>query len=434
MAIKVLMPKLGLTMTEGTIEEWKFKEGDSVNKGDILFSVATDKLTNDVECDADGVLLKILCQEGETMACKSTVAYIGAAGESVDEVCEPVEQKSEKPAEAATESVEPKKEYFTGEYVLATPCAKKRAKEKGIDLSLISGTGPDGVIVLKDVDEFRSGQKTTPMAAKLAAENGIDIGTLKVDGRIRKADVLASIELPDDIEEPAESNDLPAKRVAPLRRAIAANMLNSWNTSPAVTFTYAVDVTALKEMRAKLKDSFKAKGLKLTYNHILMKIVATVLTEFPDINASFSDNMLTHHKHVNMGLAVAKNDGLIVPNIKNADIKSLSEIARETESLIEATRSGTIAMENITGGTFTITSLGAFGVRDFSPIINQPELAILGVCDMVDTPVAVNGQVEIRPMMNLCLTADHRVIDGVQACKFMQRIVGMLENPYLLLA
>ena len=187
-------------------------------------------------------------------------------------------------------------------------------------------------------------------------------------------------------------------------------------------------------MRAKLKDSFKEKGLKLTYNHILMKVVATALTEFPDINASFSDNMLTHHKHVNMGLAVAKDDGLIVPNVKNTDTKSLSEIAKETESLIEATRFGTIAMENITGGTFTITSLGAFGVRDFSPIINQPELAILGVCDMVDTPVVVNGQIEIRPMMNLCLTADHRVIDGVQACKFMQRIVGMLENPYLLLA
>ena len=433
MATKVLMPKLGLTMTEGTIEEWKFKEGDSVKKGDILFSVATDKLTNDVECDTDGVLLKILCGEGETMTCKSTVAYIGNAGEHIEESGDVAVQKNEKPTEAVSEPAKTEKKYFTGEYVLATPCAKKRAKEKGIDLSLISGTGPDGIIVLKDVDEFRSGPKTTPMAAKLAAENGVDIGALKVDGRVRKADVLAAIKTSVESEELVESNDLPEKKVAPLRRAIAANMLNSWNTSPAVTFTYAVDVTALKEMRAKLKDSFKEKGLKLTYNHILMKVVATALTEFPDINASFSDNMLTHHKHVNMGLAVAKDDGLIVPNVKNTDTKSLSEIAKETESLIEATRFGTIAMENITGGTFTITSLGAFGVRDFSPIINQPELAILGVCDMVDTPVVVNGQIEIRPMMNLCLTADHRVIDGVQACKFMQRIVGMLENPYLLL-
>lgn len=151
-------------------------------------------------------------------------------------------------------------------------------------------------------------------------------------------------------------------------------------------------------------------------------------------DASFKDNMLTHHKHVNMGLAVAKGDGLIVPNVKSADTKSLAQIAQETEALIEATRDGKIAMEDMTGGTFTISSLGAFGVRNFSPIINQPELAILGVCDMVDTPVVFNGEIVIRPMMNLCLTADHRVVDGVQACKFMQRIVELLENPYLLLA
>ena len=180
MATKVLMPKLGLTMTEGTIEEWKFKEGDSVKKGDILFSVATDKLTNDVECDTDGVLLKILCGEGETMTCKSTVAYIGNAGEHIEESGDVAVQKNEKPTEAVSEPAKTEKKYFTGEYVLATPCAKKRAKEKGIDLSLISGTGPDGIIVLKDVDEFRSGPKTTPMAAKLAAENGVDIGALKV--------------------------------------------------------------------------------------------------------------------------------------------------------------------------------------------------------------------------------------------------------------
>ena len=189
----------------------------------------------------------------------------------------------------------------------------------------------------------------------------------------------------------------------------------------------------MKELRAKLKDGLKEQGIKLTYNHILMKVVAKALTEFPDINASFADNMLTRHKHVNMGLAVAKGDGLIVPNVKSADTKSLAEIAKETEALIEATRSGKIAMEDMTGGTFTISSLGPYGVRNFSPIINQPELAILGVCDMVDTPVVRNGEIVIRPMMNLCLTADHRVVDGVMACKFMKRIVELLENPYMLL-
>ena len=228
-------------------------------------------------------------------------------------------------------------------------------------------------------------------------------------------------------------NDEAPKKVNPLRRSIAANMTNSWHTSPRVTFTYAVDVTAMKELRSRLKDGLKEQGIKLTYNHILMKVVAKALTEFPDINASFSDNLLTRHKHVNLGLAVAKGDGLIVPNVKSADTKSLAEIARETEALIESTRTGKIAMEDMTGGTFTISSLGPYGVRNFSPIINQPELAILGVCDMVDTPVVRNGEIVIRPMMNLCLTADHRVVDGVMACKFMQRVVELLENPFMLL-
>ena len=164
-----------------------------------------------------------------------------------------------------------------------------------------------------------------------------------------------------------------------------------------------------------------------------MKVVAQALTEFPDINASFADNMLTRHKHVNMGLAVAKGDGLIVPNVKCAERKSLEEIAKEMEALIERTRSGKITMEDMTGGTFTISNLGSYGVRNFSPIINQPELAILGVCDIVDTPVVRNGEIVIRPMMNLCLTADHRVVDGVMACAFMKRVVELLENLYLLL-
>ena len=447
MATEVLMPKLGLTMTEGTIEEWKFKEGDSVKAGDVLFSVATDKLTNDVECDTDGTLLKILLPEGETAPCKSVIAWIGQPGEAIPgaeaaapaaapAAAEAAPAPAAAPAAAPVAAARP-----AGAYVLATPLAKKLAKEKGYDLAAIPGTGPKGTIVAKDVESFVAGPKTSPMAAKLAAELGVDVSKLDVQGRVMKADVLAAAGVgaaAPAVEAaapaaPVNDNDEAPKKVNPLRRSIAANMVNSWHTSPRVTFTYAVDVTAMKELRAKLKDGLKEQGIKLTYNHILMKVVAKALTEFPDINASFVDNMLTRHKHVNMGLAVAKGDGLIVPNVKSADTKSLAEIAKETEALIEATRSGKIAMEDITGGTFTISSLGPYGVRNFSPIINQPELAILGVCDMVDTPVVRNGEIVIRPMMNLCLTADHRVVDGVMACKFMKRIVELLENPYMLL-
>ena len=299
----------------------------------------------------------------------------------------------------------------------------------------------NGTVIARDVENYVAGPKTSPMAAKLAAELGVDVSKLDVQGRVMKADVLAAAGAAAPAAAAAnvpaaaavESNDEAPVKVNPLRRSIAANMSNSWHTSPRVTYTRPVDVTAMKDLRAKLKDGLKEQGIKLTYNHILMKVVAKALTEFPDINASFADNMLTRHKHVNMGLAVAKGDGLIVPNVKSCDTKSLAEIAKETEALIEATRTGKLGMEDMTGGTFTISSLGPYGITSFSPIINQPELAILGVCDMVDTPVVRDGQIVIRPMMNLSLTADHRVVDGVMASKFLKRIAELLENPYMLL-
>ena len=437
MATEVLMPKMGLTMTEGTIEEWKKKEGDAVKTGDVLFSVATDKLTNDVECDTDGTLLKILFGEGETVACKTVIAWIGAAGETVPGACAapaPAAASAVPAAVAAAANRAP------GGFVLATPYARKLAKDKGYDLSAIPGTGPNGTVVAKNVESFVAGPKTSPMAVKLAAELGVDLNSLSVSGRVMKSDVLAAAgktavpaAVPAAAAPAADGNDEAPKKVNPLRRSIAANMANSWHTSPRVTYTHPVDVTAMKDLRAKLKDGLKEQGIKLTYNHILMKVVAKALTEFPDINSSFADNMLTHHTHVNMGLAVAKGDGLIVPNVKSADTKSLAEIAKETENLIAATRDGKIAMEDMTGGTFTISSLGPYGITNFSPIINQPELAILGVCDMVDTPVVRDGEIVIRPMMNLCLTADHRVVDGVMASKFLRRVCELLENPYMLL-
>lgn len=452
MAQEVLMPKLGLTMTEGTIEEWKYKEGDSVKKGDILFSVATDKLTNDVEAEVDGVLLKILLPEGETAPCKAVIAYIGEAGEVIaagNASAESTAAQAPASSAAAVPAKTPAVTRDPGAPVLASPAAKKLAKEKGVDLALVAGTGPKGRITLEDVEAYLTAPKandpaaevkTSPLAAKLAEELGVDVSKIQTDGRVMKADVLTAAGVctaaPAAEAAPAIStgdNDEAPVKVNPLRRSIAANMSNSWHTSPRVTYTFAVDVTAMKALRAKLKDSLKEQGIKLTYNHILMKVVAKALMEFPDVNASFADNMLTRHKHVNMGLAVAKGDGLIVPNVKNADSKSLAEIAKETEALIEATRSGKIDMKDMTGGTFTISSLGPYGVRSFSPIINQPELAILGVCDIVDTPIVCNGEIVIRPMMNLCLTADHRVVDGVMASKFMKRVVELLENLYLLL-
>lgn len=442
MANAVLMPKLGLTMTEGTIEKWYKNVGDTVKKGENLFAVATDKLTNDVEADCDGVLLKIITGEGDTADCKATIAYIGEAGEQVEDTAAPAaaapaaETAAAAPAPVAAAAAPVAR--AAGEYVLATPYAKKLAKEKGYNIADIAGTGPKGTVVAKDVEAFVAGPrvKVSPVAAKMAAEMGVDVNGLYHGERVMKADVLAAAGAGVEAVAPAavEADADKVIKVSPLRRSIAANMSKSWTTSPRVTFTRPVDVTEMKALRAKLKEPLAKKGIKLTFNHIIMKVVAKALTEFPEINSSFADNMLSMHPHVNMGLAVAKDGGLIVPNLKNCEEKSLAEIAAETEVLIEKARSGKLALDEMTGGTFTISNLGSYGITSFSPIINQPELAILGVCAMVDTPVVKDGQIVVRTMMNLSLTADHRVVDGVQASEFLQRIAELLENPLLLLA
>ncbi len=403
MAEKILMPKMGMTMTEGTVEEWKVKEGDTVKTGDILFTASTDKITNDVESQHDGTILKIIVPEGTTVDVYSVVAYIGAAGESIpdEENASPTPAENEPSAEPSAASGPSAGSSPASDQVKASPAAKKLAREKGIDLSLVTGTGPNGKIKIEDVEQYL------------------------------EADVEAAAH---SVPPEEDDNNLPPKKVDPLRRSIAKNMTESWHTSPRVTYTRPVDMTEAKEMRRRLKDAMGNQGLKITYNHILMKVCARVLMEIPDVNGSFSDNMLTHHRHANVGLAVAKGDGLIVPNVKRCEEKSLTEISREMDALIRKTRNGDVALEDITGGTFTISSLGPYGITSFSPIINQPELAILGVCDIVDTPVVRNGEIVIRPIMNLSLTADHRVIDGVKASRFLQRVAEILENPYLLMS
>lgn len=442
MANAVLMPKLGLTMTEGTIEKWYKNVGDTVKKGELLMAVATDKLTNDVEADCDGVLLQIITAEGDTADCKATIAYIGEPGEKIDGAAAAAPAAAAPAAEAAAAPVAAAAPAAAvaraaGEYVLATPYAKKLAKEKGYNIADIAGTGPKGTVVAKDVENFVAGPrvKVSPVAAKMAAELGVDVNDLYKGERVMKADVLAATGVAAAAAPEAAPADADKViKVSPLRRSIAANMSKSWTTSPRVTFTRPVDVTEMKALRAKLKEPLAKKGVKLTFNHIIMKVVAKALTEFPEINSSFADNMLSMHPHVNVGLAVAKDGGLVVPNVKNCENKSLAEIATETEALIEKARSGKLAIDEMTGGTFTISNLGAYGITSFSPIINQPELAILGVCAMVDTPVVKDGQIVVRTMMNLSLTADHRVVDGVQASEFLQRIAELLENPLLMLA
>ena len=445
MATELLMPKLGLTMTEGTIDEWKKKEGDAVQKGEIIYSVATDKLTNDVESDADGVLLKILVAEGETVPCKTLVGWIGAPGEAVPDGAAPVAPAAEAPAAAAPASgsvaaaVSAAPARPAGAYVPATPYAKKLAKEKGFDLAQVPATGYKGVIVAKDVLAFTPAAaaaaapavKASPLAAKVAADLGIDLSAVNAHGRVLAQDILAYLESTREKAEPAAADAREeTKPMSGMRKAIARNMLASVQTSPTVTFNLGIDMSEMKRYREQLK----AKEIKVSYTDLLVKFVSKALTEFPLLNCSVEDNKIIYKHYVNMGVAVALDNGLVVPNITDADKKSLTEISAEVKELAKLAREGKLPPEKLRGGTFTITNLGMYGIESFTPIINQPEVAILGVNTMEDKVVVRNGEMVIRPIMNLSLTADHRVVDGSVAAQFLQRVKSLMENPALMLA
>ena len=349
MATELLMPKLGLTMTEGTIDEWKKKEGDAVQKGEILYSVATDKLTNDVESDADGVLLKILVAEGETVPCKTLVGWIGAPGEAVPDGAAPA-ASGEVPAPAAPDagavaaaSAAPVRE--SGAYVPATPYAKKLAKEKGFDLAQVPATGYKGVIVAKDVLAFTPAAaaaaapavKASPLAAKVAADLGIDLSAVNAHGRVLAQDILAYLESTREKAEPAAADAREeTKPMSGMRKAIARNMLASVQTSPTVTFNLGIDMSEMKRYREQLK----AKEIKVSYTDLLVKFVSKALTEFPLLNCSVEDNKIIYKHYVNMGVAVALDNGLVVPNIQDADKKSLTEISAEVKELAKIAREG----------------------------------------------------------------------------------------------
>jgi len=436
MAIEILMPKLGLTMTEGTIEEWKKKEGDVIAKGDIIVTVATDKLTNDIEAYEDGVLLKIVAAEGETVECKAVIGWMGQPGEAVPGAAAPAAAAAAPVEEAAAPAAEEKKcccKKAEGGYVPATPYAKKLAKEKGYDLAAIPATGYNGVLVAKDVLGYTPAAaapavKASPLAAKLAEDLGIDLTQVNAHGRVLAEDILKYLQSGAVAAAPAEREEIVP--MSGMRKAIAKNMLNSHMTSPTVSFNLSVDMSEMKAYRKQLKKN----DVKVSYTDLIVKFVAKALTEFPLLNCSVVDNKIVYKHYVNMGVAVALENGLVVPNVTDADKKSLKEISAEIKELAELAREGKLGGDKLTGGTFTITNLGMYGIESFTPIINQPEVAILGVTTMEDKVVVRDGEMVIRPMMTLSLTADHRVVDGSVAAQFLQRVKDLMENPALMLA
>jgi len=437
MATPVAMPKLGLTMNSGTISRWNKREGEPIGKGELLMTVATDKLTFEVESPTEGTVLKIVVPEGRDVPVGEILAYIGQPGDSIESVAvdgadprtkEIMQDPEDRRPAVSTEKIS------VPSGLRATPLARKTARETGIDISQVPGSGPGGRIVRKDVDAFlvspsRGKTKASPTAEKMAADLGVDITGLEKQGRVMKADVAAAashvVPFPG-----AEDVRIPLTR---MRKIIAERMCLSRATIPSVTFNMEADFTALMEFREKIKAEGVKKGVKISYNHILMKICAAAVKEVPLANASFDGDAIVLHGNVNMGIAVSVDGGLLVPNVKAVQAKTLLEVALETEHLVEQARSGKLGLEDMQGGTFTLTNLGMFGMQSFSPIVNPPEACILGVNAIVEKPAAVNGSVVIRPMSVLSLVADHRILDGAEAARFLARIREMVENPWLLL-
>ena len=486
-AEEIKMPQLGLTMTEGTVTRWFKTVGEAVVHGEVLFEVATDKITNQIESTAAGTLLQILVEEGQVAPVQAVLAYVGEPGAATGTAAAaPAAAPAAGPAAAAPAvnpaatagvpaqtdgdgwvkaspaarklakemNVDLAKVTATGPdgrvveadvlgfgWVKASPAARKAAKDRGIDLAAVNPTGPDGRVVERDVLAFAANKpaaaKVSPLAAKMAPDLGVDLAGIDKEGRIMKADVLAAAKPAAAATAPATAPAAaPAKaagKTKPLvgmRKVIAERMQQSWNAAPHVHLTVEVDMTnalALKDQLAK------ASGQKASVTEIIIKCAAQVLMEIPVVNASVVGNQIVYHDSAAVGVAVSLDDGLIVPVIREVEKKSIREIRSAVVDLGARARAGKLLPDEISGGTFTVTNLGMFGTDHFTPVINPPESAILAVCRTVDKPVVVGGQIVIRPMCNCVLAFDHRIVDGAVGAKYMARFRELMENPLLLL-
>jgi pyruvate dehydrogenase E2 component (dihydrolipoamide acetyltransferase) len=474
MVREIILPKLGQTMEAGTIVEWLKQEGDPVTRGEGLFTTESDKATLEVGAPAKGFLRKILVPAGETVPVLTVVALMTR---TVDEDLSSYEgqfqvsgfrSQVEEAAASATpepETLKPETLKPSAGRIFASPRARKLAREKGIDLSLVAGTGPNGRIAERDVVAYLEAlPKATPVARRLAEQAELDLRAVQGSGAggwIMKEDVeraLAESQVPGfkfqvpeaavpaapqpEATQPETLKPETLKPLTGVRAVVARRMAESHRATAPVTLTSEADATAFVSLRERLKASLADElGFDLGYNDLLIKLVARALREFPYMNARLEGDTagdltgaaIRHLRGVNVALAVDAERGLLVPVVRDADQKGLVEIAREVRRLVERARAGTALPDELSGGTFTITNLGVYGVDAFTPIINLPETAILGVGRIRPRPAVVDGEVCVRQTMWLSLTFDHRLVDGAPAARFLQRIVQFIEEPYLLL-
>lgn len=430
MAINVTMPKWGLTMKEGKVTRWYKNEGDPVQKGEDLFEVETEKITNKAESPGSGTLFQIVVPVGTTVPVGTIVAVIAEPGEQperiegmqVGEVMEGAGARAE--GRAVPEAPVEKK------FVPATPAARRLAKELGVDLGLVQGTGPDGRITEADVRRYHEegppAPRITRLAEEMAKQEGLDISTITgtgEGGKITREDVRRTLE---------RRTSIP---LTGMRKTVADNMYASLQNTAQVTVFTEADVTEMVRFRDLVQEEHKKdETVKVSLNDIVILATSRALKRFPLMNSALIGDEILLHDAVNMGIAVSLPDGLIVPVLRDADKKGLLQIARESRELAQKAREGSLTVDHVTGGTFTISNVSMLEVDGFTPILRPPETGILGVGRVKEKPVVYEGEITIRSMMFLSLTFDHRVLDGAPAMAFLETVARYLQHPTLIMA
>ena len=413
MAYEVLMPQLGLTMEEGTVSQWIKHEGDEVKTGDVIVEITTDKLTNEVASEHDGVMLKIVAQEGEDIPVKGLLCYIGQPGEAVGDA-PPAPAAAPAAAEAAPAAASAAAPApvaaANGKRIRISPLARKTAAKLGVDYSGIAGTGPSGRIVVKDILAAAEAQKNVPAAAPAAAEAA----------PAKKEAPKAGLELME--------GDTVVKLTG-MRKVVAERMLASHTEIPPVTQNIKVDVTELMKFRKML---LAETGKKYSVNDLVLKAIAKCLTQHPEILVSFDEanHQIIQRKHVNIGMAVALDAGLITPVIRDADKMGLDTLAATAKDLAARAKENKLTADEYKGSTITVSNLGMFGIETFTPIINQPDSVIVGVCAIEDElQMDDEGKLSKHQVMRLSVTLDHRTLDGAVVAKFEMDLRDILQNP-----
>ena len=440
MAVNVTMPKWGLTMKEGTISKWLKSEGDTLRKGEPFYEVETEKITNVVEATADGILFQIVVSAGSTVPVGTIVAVIAEPGEKPErieglqtgEVIEETAPSAGASAPTAPEKPPEKK------FVLASPSARRVAKELGVDLTQVDGTGPAGRVIEADVMRYHEqgppAPKVTPLAAEMMRQAGLEAAGIQgtgEGGKITRKDVEQALDLRKQAEAAVPPKSIP---FSGMRKSIAENMHSSLhNTAQLTTFT-EVDVTEMIRFRDIVRETYaKDETVRISYNDIIILATSRALKQYPIMNSTLVGEEILLHDSVNMGIAVALPEGLIVPVLRDADKMGLLQIAAGARELARNAREGNLTVDEVTGGTFTISNVSMFQVDGVTPILKPPETGILGVGRVKEKPAVHNGEIAIRAMMFLNLTFDHQVVDGAPAAEFLQTLARYLENPYLIM-